>query len=50
MDFIEFIVAAIAFVVGFALGCVFYRRQLKRDPKRLDELAATIKNAGKRFE
>jgi len=50
MDTISFVVAAIAFLIGFALGCVFYRRQLKRDPARLEELAETIKRAGKRFE
>lgn len=38
---------ALAFVVGFGLGCVAYRYTLKRDPEKLEALAAKIKAAGK---
>ena len=46
----DIIIPIIAFLVGAALGASGYRYYLKRDPARIEKLAAAIKSAGRRFE
>jgi hypothetical protein len=39
------LILAVGLAVGFAAGCWFYRRQLRRDPAKLDAWAREIKLA-----
>jgi uncharacterized membrane-anchored protein YhcB (DUF1043 family) len=40
----------LALVVGFGLGCWFYRYTLKKDPEQLEQWAAEIKAQRRRIK
>jgi hypothetical protein len=44
----DFVINLICLVVGFGLGTMYYRWQLKRDPAKLDRWSAEIKAARQR--